>query len=84
MIRICSYDVLWIRGEHKTTLVEIRQDLDLRVEDILKIKDYSFREFIKLILSSGILVDKDKSFSDEVAEFSDAEILDKFMFNFIG
>ena len=71
-------------GKHKKTLEEIGQDLDLRVEDVLQIKNEGIREFIKLIVSTGILGDKDKSFSDEFIESSDAEFLDKFMMKFIA
>jgi hypothetical protein len=70
--------------KHKTTLGEIGQDLDLRVEDVLQIKNEGIREFIKLIVSTGILGDKDKSFSDEFIDSSDAEFLDKFMMKFIA
>jgi len=71
-------------GKHKTTLAEIGQDLNLTVEDVLQIKNEGIREFIKLIVSTGILGDKDKSFSDEFIESSDAEFLDKFMRKFIA
>ena len=71
-------------GKYKMTLEEIGQDLDLRVEDILQIKNESIREFIKLIVSTGILGDKDKSFSDKFIESSDSEFLDNFMMKFIG
>ena len=70
--------------KHKTTLEEMGQDLDLRVEDVLQIKNEGIREFIKLIVSTGILGDKDKSFSDEFINSSDAEFLDKFMMKFIA
>ena len=71
-------------GKHKTPLEEIGQDLDLRVEDVLQIKNEGIREFIKLIVSTGILGDKEKSFSDKFIESSDAEFLDKFMMKFIA
>ena len=58
--------------------------MDLRVEDVLQIKNESIREFIKLIVSTGILGDKDKSFSDKFIESSDSEFLDNFMMKFIG
>ena len=71
-------------GIHKKTLEEMGQDLDLRVDDVLQIKNEGIREFIKLILSTGILGDKYKSFSDEFIESSDTELLDKFMMKFIA
>ena len=71
-------------GRYKTNLEKIGHDLDLRVEDVLQIKNEGMREFIKLIASTGILGDKDKSFSDEFIESSDAEFLDEFMMKFIA
>ena len=76
------YFGLW--GRHKMTLEKIGYDLDLTVEDVLQIKNEGIREFIKLIVSTGILGDKDKSFSDEFIESSDAEFLDEFMMKFIA
>lgn len=70
-------------GKIKKTLEEIGQDLDLTFEDVLQIKNEGIREFIKLIVSTGILGDKDKSFSEEFIQSSDAEFLDKFMMKFI-
>ena len=70
-------------GKHKTTLEKIGHDLDLTVENVLQIKNEGIREFIKLIVSTGILGDKEKSFSDEFIESSDAEFLDEFMTKFI-
>ena len=60
------------------------QDFDLTVEDVLQIKNDGIRGFIKLIVSTGILGDKDKNFSDEFVESSDSEFLDNFMIKFIG
>ena len=71
-------------GKPKTTSEKIGQDFDLTVEDVLQIKNEGIREFIKLIVSTGILGDKDKSFSDEFIESSDSEFLDNFMMKFIG
>ena len=71
-------------GKHKTTLEKIGNDLDLTVEVVLQIKNEGIREFIKLIVSTGILGDKDKSFSDKFIESSDSEFLDNFMMKFIG
>ena len=71
-------------GKPKTTLEEMGQDFDLTVEDVLQIKNDGIRGFIKLIVSTGILGDKDKNFSDEFVESSDSEFLDNFMIKFIG
>ena len=70
-------------GKNKTTLEEIGLDLGLIVEDVLHIKNKGIREFIKLILSTGIFRDKDKSFSHELFVSSDVEFLDEFMMKFI-
>lgn len=71
-------------GKPKTTLEEMGQDFDLTVEDVLRIKNDGIRGFIKLIVSTGILEDKDKNISDEFVESSDSEFLDNFMIKFIG
>ena len=71
-------------GNSKTTLEKMSRNLDLNVEVVLEIKNEGIREFIKLIVSTGILGDKDKSFSDEFIESSDSEFLDNFMMKFIG
>ena len=71
-------------GKPKTTLEKMGQDLDLTVDEVLQIKNEGIREFIKLIVSTGILGDKDKSFSDKFIESSDSEFLDNFMMKFIG
>ena len=71
-------------GKTKTTLEKISHDLDLKVEVVLEIKNEGIRAFIKLIVSTGILGDKEKSFSDEFIESSDSEFLDNFMLKFIG
>ena len=71
-------------GKHKTTLEKIGHDLDLRVKDVLQIKNEGIREFIKFILSTGILGDKDKILSDELIESSYAKFLDEFMIKFIA
>ena len=58
--------------------------MDLRVKDVLQIKNEGIREFIKFILSTGILGDKDKILSDELIESSYAKFLDEFMIKFIA
>ena len=71
-------------GKPKKKKKKMGQDFDLTVEDVLQIKNEGIREFIKLIVSTGILGDKDKSFSDKFIESSDSEFLDNFMMKFIG
>ena len=71
-------------GKTKTTLEKMSHDLDLKVEVVLEIKNEGIREFIKLIVSTGILGHKGKCFSDEFIESSDSEFLDNFMMKFLG
>ena len=41
-----------LRGKPKTTLVEIGQDFDLKVKDVLQIKNDGIRNFINMIVST--------------------------------
>ncbi|MFL2808930.1 MAG: hypothetical protein ACJ0DG_07735 [bacterium] len=59
------------------------QDLDLSVENIIKVKNDGILEFIKLIISTGILGNRGKNFSDEFLESADSDLLDNFMTKFI-
>ena len=68
----------------KNTLLEMGHDFDLTEEDVLQIKNDGIRKFIKLIVSTGILGDKEDSFSDEFLETADSDFLDNFMTKFIG
>ena len=70
-------------GKSKTTLLEMGQDFDMIEEDVLQIKNDGIRKFIKLIVSTGILGDKEDSFSDEFLESADSDFLDNFMSKFI-
>ena len=71
-------------GKPKTTLLEMGFDFDITEEDVLKIKNRGIRKFINLIVSTGILGDKEDSFSDEFLESADSDFLDNFMSKFIG
>ena len=71
-------------GKSKTTLLEMGQDFDMIEEDVIQIKNDGIRKFIKLIVSTGILGDKEDSFSDEFLESADSDFLDNFMSKFIG
>ena len=71
-------------GKSKTTLLEMGHDFDLTEKDVLQIKNDGIRKFIKLIVSTGILGDKEGSFSDEFLESADSDFLDNFMSKFIG
>ena len=68
----------------KTSLLEMGHDFDLSEEDVLQIKNGGIRKFIKLIVSIGILGDKQENFSDEFLKSSDSDFLDNFMTKFIG
>ena len=73
-----------IGGSSKTTLEQIGQYFDLKVEDALQIKNDGIREFIKLIVSTGILGDRGKNFSKEFLESAESDLLDNFMNKFMG
>ena len=68
-------------GKPKTTLEEMGQDFDLTVEDVLQIKNYGIREFIKMIVSTE---NYPISIPDGFLESADSDFLDNFMSKFIG
>ena len=68
----------------KLTIEKIGQDLDITVEDAVQIKNDGIREFIKLIISTGILGDGGNNFSEEFFDSADSDLLDNFMTKFIG
>ena len=70
--------------ESKTFIEEIGQDLDLTIDEVTELKNEGIREFIKLIVSTGIFGDKDKDFTDKFVQSSDSKFLDDFMKKFIG
>ena len=71
-------------GESKTSIEEIRQSFDLTNDEVIELKNEGIREFIKLIVSTGIFGDKDKDFTDKFVQSSDSNFLDDFMKKFIG
>ena len=71
-------------GDSKTSIEEIGQDFDLTIDEVIELKNEGIREFIKLILSTGMFGDKDKNFTDKFVESSDSKFLDNFMSKFIG
>ena len=75
---------LGLGGESKTSIEEMGQDFDLTNEEVIELKNDGIREFIKLILSTGMFGDKDKNFTDKFIESSDSKFLDDFMRKFIG
>ena len=71
-------------GDSKTSIEEIGQDFDLTIDGVIELKNEGIREFIKLIVSTGIFGDKDKDFTDKFVQSSDSNFLDDFMNKFIG
>ena len=69
--------------DSKTTIEEIGQDVDLKIDEVIELKNEGIREFIKLIVSTGIFGDKDKNFTDKFVQSSDFNFLDDFMRKFI-
>ena len=68
-------------GKPKTTLEEMGQNFDLKVEDVLQIKNDGIREFIKMIVSTE---NYPISIPDGFLESADSDFLDNFMSKFIG
>ena len=70
-----------LRGKPKTTLVEIGQDFDLKVEDVLQIKNDGIRNFINLIVSTeNYPITIPEGFLESAA----SDFLDNFMRKFTG
>ena len=67
-----------------SSIQEIVQDLDLTTDAVIELKNEGIREFIKLIVSTGIFGNKDKNFTDNFVQSSNSEFLDDFMKKFIG
>ena len=74
----------WLKKDPKSSIEEIGQDLDLTSDEVIELKNEGIREFIKLIVSTGIFGNKDKNFTDNFVQSSDSEFLDDFMKKFIG
>ena len=70
-----------LRGKHKTTLVEISQDFDLKVEDVLQIKNDGIRNFINMIVSTE---NYPITIPEGFLESADSDFLDNFMRKFYG
>ena len=68
-------------GKPKTTLEKMGKDFDLKVEDVLQIKNDGIREFIKMIVSTE---NYPISIPDGFLESVDSDFLDNFMSKFIG
>ena len=62
----------------------IGQDINLTTDAVIELKNEGIREFIKLIVSTGIFGNKDKNFTDNFVQSTDSEFLDDFMKKFIG
>ena len=70
-----------LRGNPKTTLVEIGKDLDLSVKDVLQIKNTGIRNFINMIVSTE---NYPITIPEGFLESADSDFLDNFMRKFIG
>ena len=70
-----------LRSKPKTTLVEISQDFDLKVEDVLQIKNDGIRNFINMIVSTE---NYPITIPEGFLESADSDFLDNFMRKFIG
>ena len=68
-------------GKPKTTLEKMGKDFDLKVEDVLQIKNDGIREFIRMIISTE---NYPISIPDGFLESADSDFLDNFMSKFIG
>ena len=71
-------------GGSKTSIKEIGKDFDLTNDEVIELKNEGIREFIKLILSTGVFGDKEQDFTDKFVKSSDSEFLDNFISKFIG
>ena len=69
--------------DRKSSIEEIGQDLNLTTDAVIELKNEGIREFLKLIVSTGIFGDKDKNLGDIFVQLSDSEHLDDFMKKFI-
>ena len=69
-----------LRGNPKTTLVEISQDFDLKVDDVLQIKNDGIRNFINMIVSTE---NYPITIPEGFLESADSDFLDNFMRKFI-
>ena len=67
-----------------SSIEEIGQDLNLTTDAVIELKNEGIREFIKLIVSTGIFGNKDKNFTDNFVQSSGSQFLDDFMKKFIG
>ena len=75
---LTMYFGLW--GKPKTTLVEIGQDFDLKVEDVLQIKNDGIINFINMIVSTE---NYPITIPEGFLESADSDFLDNFMRKFI-
>ena len=71
-------------NEKKKSIEDIGNDFELNVGEVIELKNNAIREFIRLILSTGMFGDKGGNFTDEFIQASQSEFLDNFMRKFIG
>ena len=68
----------------RTQMVDREGLIELNVGEVIELKNNAIREFIRLILSTGMFGDKGGNFTDEFIQASQSEFLDNFMRKFIG
>ena len=72
-------------GEESVCSVdEIVKKLKMSKVEVIKLKDDAIRNFIKLIVLTGIFKEIDKNISDKFIKSSNSNFLDKFMIKFIN
>ena len=72
-------------GEESVCSVdEIVKKLKISKVEVIKLKDDAIRNFIKLIVLTGIFKEIDKNISDKFIKSSNSNFLDKFMIKFIN
>ena len=55
--------------ESKSTIKDIGSDFDLTNDEVIESKNDAIKEFIKLIVSTGIFGDKDKNFTNKFVQY---------------
>ena len=70
--------------ENKVPVESIGQEMDLASDEVIELKNNAVREFIRLILSTGMFGDQGSTFSEEFLESSQSEFLDRFFKKIMG
>ena len=70
--------------ENKLSVESIGREMDLSSYEVIELKNNAVREFIRLILSTGMFGDQGSIFSEEFLESSQSEFLDRFFNKIMG